>query len=1094
MMRSINPKSLGIKSKFAILQKFNLKYDLPLEDERDLVEWAKSIGIKSKFRRFDKVAIDVWEKSAIHYNNLLQEDREKEERRKRRQNQKDEKLIKNVLDWLKNPNGSEKRFTLPRDEVMVKLLKGIRLNARFGRKVMMSIGSVSYPLNMAFIAKMITAILDGAWLTEEANSLSSDEQAVFDLINATSFTLKIIDEGLAKTKKKGAFFKYTHNIVGLDLLPYQIKDGIVGAEFEDSCFIDALKLFYKNLEIDAEEKIARVKSKMITRTITSHALETIAKELEVSISIRDSRDVKGKNTSRVDVKNKGCEITIPLGLVDEHYFLIEVVPITKYALINHKDLVGVERWGDVYRSGNKRTKDRYMDSYEVIDYLFNNKDTYLNLLSPNELMATIHYDIAMDIDVYNVDIDKDTRKVEYVERNSKEEVICYFDFESTTDRGDDEKNPLAHQAYLVCFKTDEMVKPICVRGKLCGKRMLEYVSRLHGFANIRFIAHNVKYDFQFLYKYLYQVKKIQRGSMLLSANAEFYVDGNKCKFTFVDSYSFIATKLSKFPKMFGMKAEKEIMPYGLWNSKTIARGFIPIEETRSYCDKQVISMNIGRKVSDDEKLSYFNSFIEKAKSWDCIECGEVDLYKYSENYCNIDVLLLEGGYSKFRCWIKAVCELDINEYITLPSIADGYMKKSGVYDNCYEISGSQLLFIQKTMVGGRTMMSENKKYKLDVELDDLDAVSLYPSAMSRMGGYLQGTPKVLVDKTYGFLQKCDGYYVEVVIDEVAIHRKFPLMSCITEDGIRLWTNDMVGKTMYMDRFSLEDLIQFHGIKFHIIKGYYYDEGRNNKIGETINYLFNTRLEKKKEKNAIEQIYKLLMNSAYGRTLLKPFVDEKVYKSEKNYEAHIVRHYESVKCVQKLHDNSFEITQLKSIIEHYNLAHIGCEVLSMSKRIMNELMCLAEDIGVEIYYQDTDSTHTPVCDIPRLSKAYLEKYGREMEGNNMGQFNCDFDSGVLKGKIKSVSSVFLGKKCYVDRLEGDEKGVYEYHIRMKGVSADAIADKCLELDIDVLELYTRLYNGESFDFDLACRGVKASFETMDNGLMCSRDAFVRNIKF
>ena len=139
------------------------------------------------------------------------------------------------------------------------------------------------------------------------------------------------------------------------------------------------------------------------------------------------------------------------------------------------------------------------------------------------------------------------------------------------------------------------------------------------------------------------------------------------------------------------------------------------------------------------------------------------------------------------------------------------------------------------------------------------------------------------------------------------------------------------------------------------RGYYYNEGRNYQIGETIEHLFQTRLAMKKKKNAVEQVYKLLMNSAYGRTLLKPFEDEKVYVSEKNHDKHLVRHYDSVKSVQKLHDNSFEITQQKPIIDHYNLAHIGCEVLSMSKRIMNELMCLAEDIGINIYYQDTDST-------------------------------------------------------------------------------------------------------------------------------------------
>jgi hypothetical protein len=38
---------------------------------------------------------------------------------------------------------------------------------------------------------------------------------------------------------------------------------------------------------------------------------------------------------------------------------------------------------------------------------------------------------------------------------------------------------------------------------------------------------------------------------------------------------------------------------------------------------------------------------------------------------------------------------------------------------------------------------------------------------------------------------------------------------------------------------------------------------------------------------------------------------------------------------------------------------------MSKRIMNEVICLAEDNEIEIFYQDTDSMHIQKADIPRL---------------------------------------------------------------------------------------------------------------------------------
>lgn len=1138
--RNVNPKSLGIKSKEKILKKFRRVFQVPLENENDLVEYLQSIGVKTRKRKPKNVAIALWSKAGIIYNQILQDERETEIKRKQARNKKEAEFIKKVLGFARKPTTSQRTFNLPRDEVMSKILRQLVNNKM---KIKLQIGNVGYTLNPAFINKMIKNINKGEWLVANTYGYirSSDEQAVYELMNASTFTLIILDEGLARKKKKGAFFKYTHNVPDLDLTEYQISySGEKYSNYDDSCFIQAITKFFKNNNINADDKIARAKSKMITRTMTAQIIEKVAKELEVSISIIDERDIQGKNKTRKDIKNKGCELVVPLGLIDEHYFLIEEIPITKYALINFKELEEVDRWNEVYRSGNKRTKDRFMTSYDVISYMFNNKDIYLTELEPNDILASIHYDIGMNIDVYNVS-GNDCKEVEYVERGinhitgepKPEEVICYFDFESTTDNG-------KHRPYLVVFKTDKMDNPRCIEGKFCGKRMLQEVSRLHDYQPIRFIAHNVKYDFQFLYEHLYQVSKIQRGSMLLSARAEFYVDNKKCNFNFVDSYSFIATKLSAFPKMFGFEGVKEIMPYGLWNTKTIKDRNMFLKNTREYCDKQLISMNVGKLVSDEEKEEYYQSFVEKAKEWDCIIeddfNGEhiVDIMKYSKMYCIVDVEILQKGYEKFRGWIDEVCGLDINHYITLPSIADAYMKKSDVYEGCFEISGSQLIFIQKCMVGGRTMTSENKMFNFTggngIGLDDLDAVSLYPSAMKRMGGYLIGKPKVLHNKTYEFLKSIDGYFVEITIRKVGRNRKFPLMSYITDDGIRLWTNEMVGRKMWVDKFALEDLIEFQDVEFVVDRGYYYDEGRNYEIGETIEHLFNTRLEMKQKDNAIEQVYKLLMNSAYGRTLLKPFEDEKVYVSEKNHDKHLVRHYDSVKHIERLHDNSYEITQQKPIIDHYNLAHIGCEVLSMSKRIMNELMCLAEDIGVDIYYQDTDSTHTPVADIPRLKEAYFEKYNRVLEGDEMGQFNCDFDSKKInkkylkinfekkygrpptdkemdnkkikkefKVRIISVESVFLGKKCYVDKLvaicdlDGKLYGV-DYHIRMKGVSGDAIADKLLEEGIDVVELYDRLFNGEMITFDLCCRGIKACFETMKDGTMTTRVDFTRDIQF
>ena len=119
---------------------------------------------------------------------------------------------------------------------------------------------------------------------------------------------------------------------------------------------------------------------------------------------------------------------------------------------------------------------------------------------------------------------------------------------------------------------------------------------------------------------------------------------------------------------------------------------------------------------------------------------------------------------------------------------------------------------------------------------------------------------------------------------------------------------------------------------------------------------------------------------------------------------------------------------KSILEHYNNAHIGVEVLSKSKNIMNKVMCLGEDLGLKQYTQDTDSIHMDYDEVEIMRQAYRKIYNTELIGNDMGQFHIDFDLEGSVGDIWATDSIFLGKKCYIDKLESrDEHGkpMYDY---------------------------------------------------------------------
>ena len=203
---------------------------------------------------------------------------------------------------------------------------------------------------------------------------------------------------------------------------------------------------------------------------------------------------------------------------------------------------------------------------------------------------------------------------------------------------------------------------------------------------------------------------------------------------------------------------------------------------------------------------------------------------------------------------------------------------------------------------------------------DYDGVSLYPSSMYRMEGCLMGKPKILNDnqKNWNFLQSIDGFFVKIKITDVGIDRHFSLMSEVNENGVRVFHNDMVGKELYIDRIGLEDLIKFQQVKFDVLLGYYYDEGRNPLIREVIKRVFDLRLQLKKQKIEAQLVYKLIMNSAYGKTILKPINTEEAIVGKKDVDKYIRDNYNYIIEYEKMFESDkYRFKLHKTINEHFN---------------------------------------------------------------------------------------------------------------------------------------------------------------------------------
>ena len=634
------------------------------------------------------------------------------------------------------------------------------------------------------------------------------------------------------------------------------------------------------------------------------------------------------------------------------------------------------------------------------------------------------------------------------------------------------------------------------RGENCNIQLLEY---LPDGAVIYF--HNLAYDLRMLAQYGL-CNSIIKGTKTMRADIKYKDESNNndIKYNgkllyFRDSLPILSCKLSQLPQMFNIpNIHKEIFPYKYYTIDRLKSNIGSINEAGL----------LEAKIWTAEDYKLFNSNIDKIPG--CrIDENHFDMWKYASFYCQQDVNILRLGFNEFRNGFIKDFDIDPFNYISISSLANEVFNKKVFYPNgnLYKIGGHVRKFCSHAVYGGRCMTAYNKKWHTTKPLSDFDAVSLYPSAMARLYT-VEGKPQVINvkkvnakrDEFLKYFQDKGAYIVEIKITKVNKHYPFPLI-VRKVNGLNLNDDNLAeGETLNMvvDNITLEDLIEYQQIEFEILRGYAWFGKRDYTIQKEIRKIFNKRLEYKKQKNPLQQLYKLIMNSCYGKTIERPV--DKDYKYFDNEEAlnkyWIKNYYKIIDDVKIANSSIHAVKTLRPIDKHFNFSLLGIQVLSMSKRIMNEVMCLAFDIGCHIYYQDTDSMHIEVDDLPKLVKAFREKYNRELIGSNLGQFHSDFPTINNHDEMPvSIESYFLMKKMYIDKLQ-DSTGQIDYMIRGKGLTQASIkyaADRWYHANY--MELYRSIYDGKCQTFDLT-KG-QPCFAMNKNMTISTVKSFTRTIK-
>jgi hypothetical protein len=902
-----------------------------------------------------------------------------------------------------------------------------------------------------------------------------------------SFTIIALKTSSIKRKmnRNVGKFKFFNNHDGVDLSEFQIynKNDIIDNK---NCLIYSLEK--EGINEDVINKLIinfSTIEKTSSNDICLKTFDYIKQSEFINVSKLINRHIIVSVYSEPNIikhyygEKKDDEESINLAIYKNHIFNNKLTKYKKYAITNYETLKDKKDWNLYSEACGKKKDGKLLTVLEVIRFLdINNFLTEI----PHQIELTDNVKILSSSDLLS-NIDLDQEEFKYKEPKEIKKSIYFADLENIN------KTDSLSIPFLSGIIAEKEEEPFISTGENCITSMFDYVIERNNkdLLNIVYF-HNMKYDFSLMKSQIKIINICEKDGAIYSVNLKY----KGVMITLKDSYKVFAEKLTKFSDAFKLPDElnkKDAINYDYYNEKTIN------EESAS-----IKMYKKGIKPAEKEL------FMENIKPFiiNSLRFNHMDYYRY---YLKFDVLVLQQGMIAFNKCIFETFGKPIYDFLTISSFADDYFKCRKVYDETYEVKGGLKKYLSKAVFGGRVnVCQEFKKQVINEVINDFDGVSLYPSAINRLCkeyGLPIGPAKRLLDK---IITDKDYYVVDIEITKICKKQQNPFIAIKTDVSLN-YVNEIPEGGLFttIDRFTLEDYVKFHEIEYRIIDGVYWNEGFNKKF-VCIKDVFDERLIQKSLKTAEgdikQQIYKLVMNSAYGKTLLKSSCEKNVVINKKDFDNYVFNNFNTIKYAKKLSDEQYIITQYEAD-NSFNRAQCGIAILAMSKRIMNEVMDVASTNKINIYYQDTDSMHIDDDQIETLAKLYDEKYNRKLIGKNLGQFHSDFShKNKLAKNIVSIKSIFLGKKAYVDYLEGTlPDGTKEYclHCRLKGINEIALENKAKEYKKDdmndnMFNVYEDLANDKDINFILN-PDEKPSFKFTSQGVFkIETNKFKRMVNF
>ena len=425
---------------------------------------------------------------------------------------------------------------------------------------------------------------------------------------------------------------------------------------------------------------------------------------------------------------------------------------------------------------------------------------------------------------------------------------------------------------------------------------------------------------------------------------------------------------------------------------------------------------------------------------------------------------------------------------------------------------------EKVVSRGEKPTEEELKEMFRLTIQDFDARSLYPTAMSRSFIPL-GTP-VLVD--WRKAPKTQENIIAEAIDRTAPTDAMYMITKIRygeslampsncwkqekpEPRCR-WTNDVPSEVIQLRKLTdLYTMIETQKATFEILGGLEWRHGKAEDIQEFMKktYEFRRLNHSGGFDHPIQEAAKLIMNSFYGKNVTKMREFQEIFfpkvlwkhdeKTDKFYQVngadnlmdYLKHNWRDIK--QVISSGGSFVVKVKAEDEGCYDVNFGCEVLAGARALICRVSAAIEKITKQPpLYTDTDSLHVYGWQIEAISEWFEKKFKIPMIGGELGQFHPDFEPQGFKPGEKFMGSIFfcgVGKKMYIDEIVGDQGSTY-FHKRAKGIKADWLSKeeyvelfhgKTLEKDCDKLGgVNIRARDGHNFTVRLIKR-VKATAE-------------------